>query len=170
MFHPVNGRTGFDALPPPEFPPGVEKPSLEKLKAMLQRENDLRLSPEVQARFADASFDAISIAADVQEQVAIEFGYGESPEMIKLGLDIIRSAPLLYPDEPSLRSIPHYVKYNRSRRGELDPVCPIPDARLAHLSGAPVTLFDCLESVSRCAVNFEESLPSTVVIACGSYT
>src|SRR5262245_18642731 len=106
-FHPVNGRSGFDSLPPPEFPTGVGKPSLDKVKAMLRRENDLRLSPEIQARFADSSFDAISIAADVQERVASEFGYCGSSQMCRLGLDIIRSAPALFPEDPEIRSIPH---------------------------------------------------------------
>jgi hypothetical protein len=198
MFHPVNGRYGFDSLPPPVFPEGQSKPPLETLKAMLKRENDLRLSPEVQAKFADPSFDAISIASEVQERVVCEYGYCGSKQQIKLGLDIIRSAPLLYPDEPELRTIPHYVKYNRSRRGELDAGDEIPNSYLAHLSGAPVTLFDCLDSLaselkSRQQKNRvtdaandltrvnepnthqtdsieNKDAEDTVVIACGSYT
>jgi len=170
MFHPVNGRSGFDSLPPPIFPPGVCKPPLEKLKAMLKRENDLRLSPEIQAKFSDPSFDAISIAANVQERVVCEFDY-RGPDMIKLGLEIIRSAPLLYPEDPEVRNIPHYIKYNRSRRGELEYGDVIPNAQLSYLSGAPVTLFDCLDSLN--CKNNEHTLEkerNTVVIACGSYT
>jgi len=143
---------------------------------MLKREDELRLSTEVQSRFADPSFDAIRIAAEVQEQVVTEFGYGESAEMHKLGLDIIRSAPSLYPDDPVIRKIPHYLKYNRSRRGELEPGDVIPDAYLAQLSGAPVTLFDCLSSLSCSSmnrvvdINIKQASTNTVVIACGSYT
>lgn len=177
MFHPVNGRNGFDALPPPEFPPGTEKPSLETIKAMLKREDELRLSPTVQARFADPSFDAILIAADVQEQVVTEFGFGASKETLQLGIECIRAAPALYPDNPEIRRIPHYLRYNRSRRGELEPGDTIPNAYLAQLSGAPVHLFKCLDSLT----NRPESsplppqpslqrTPRTAVIACGSYT
>lgn len=187
MFHPVNGRTGFDSLPPPKFPPGMSKPSVEKLKEMLKRENDLRLSTEVQSKFADPSFDAISIAADVQERVVCEFGYCGTSEMTKLGLEIIRSAPLLYPEDQDLRNIPHYVKYNRSRRGEMEPGDSIPDAFLANLSSSPITLFECLDSVCSSKKNNktedtnnagtvavammkQQKTKDIVLIACGSYT
>ena len=180
MFHPVNGRVGFDALPPPEFPPGYEKPPLETITAMLKREDDLRLSPTVQARFADPSFDAILIAADVQEQVAKEFGFGDSEPMLRLGVDIIRAAPALYPENQEIRRIPHYLRYNRSRRGELEAGDLIPNAYLAQLSGAPVHLFRCLDTLTdnNNNTNHKETAPAypiqraprTVVIACGSYT
>jgi hypothetical protein len=172
MFHPVNGRCGFDALPPPEFPPGQTKPPLETIKAMLKREDELRLSAPVQARFADPAFDAIRIAEQVQEQVVSEFfGLDAPPEIRQLGLDIIRAAPALYPENPEIRRIPHYLKYNRSRRGELEAGDLIPDAYLARLSGAPVTLFETLSSLT-CGSKLDNSneAPSTVVIACGSYT
>jgi len=122
MFHAVNGRKGFDAVSAPEIPQGICKPSVEVIKAMLTREDQLRLSPQVQARFADSNFDAITIAEDVQKQVAKEFGWGldGNEDMTKLGIDIIRGAPALYPDHPEIRKIPHYLKYNRSRMGDLD--------------------------------------------------
>lgn len=116
---------------------------------MLAREDYLRLSAPVQARFADPSFDAILIAEQVQKQVVEEFyGTDASEDVKRLGLEIMRSAPTLYPDYPEIRRIPHYLKYNRSRKGELDAGSLIPDAYLAHLTGAPTTLFECLRSIT----------------------
>eukprot|EP01087_Luapelamoeba_hula_P010647 TRINITY_DN2825_c0_g1_i1.p1 TRINITY_DN2825_c0_g1~~TRINITY_DN2825_c0_g1_i1.p1 ORF type:complete len:388 (-),score=61.11 TRINITY_DN2825_c0_g1_i1:631-1794(-) len=180
MFHRVNGRVGFDALPAPELPAGFEKPPIETVKAMLKREDELRLSPAVQARFADPSFDAIVIAAQVQAQVATEFGF-VSPELHRLGIDIMQAAPALYPEHRAdICRIPHYRKYNRSRRGDLEPGDTVPDAYLAHLSGAPVRLFEYLNQLVPHQLQAEaqggsqrpvlDYRPRTAVITCGSYT
>jgi len=63
MFHPVNGRSGFDLLPPP--PNSDQKPPLETMIKMLRREEELRLSDSIQKRFADPSVDTIHVAAGV---------------------------------------------------------------------------------------------------------
>eukprot|EP01121_Diplochlamys_sp_Union-15-3_P021666 TRINITY_DN8891_c0_g1_i2.p1 TRINITY_DN8891_c0_g1~~TRINITY_DN8891_c0_g1_i2.p1 ORF type:complete len:366 (+),score=40.92 TRINITY_DN8891_c0_g1_i2:98-1195(+) len=134
MFHPVNGRVGFDLLPVPQNI--TEKPSVEVMKQILKREDELRLSAEVQALFSDPGNDTVHVAAIVQERVAKEFGFQNVEEAVS----IIRSVPALYPDHPELHRIPHYQKYNRSKRGSLNVGDTIPDVPLSFLDGAPISL------------------------------
>jgi len=156
MFHPVNGRRGFDALPPPTHIKDI--PPIELMTAILKREDQLRLSPEVQGKFADPSFDTIHVAAEVQEQVAREFGFPD----IAVAVEMIRAAPALYPNNPEIRKIPHYLKFNRSCQGALQCGDTVPDAYLAKLTGAPVGLYEFIESL--------ENKSKPLVVNAGSYS
>ena len=107
----------------------------DSLRAMLIRENELRLSPEIQAIYKDRNEnpmkgDWISYTYKLQEDLVKEFGYGESPEEIKWALFQLRTATQVHPD---LSEIPLYVKYNRAKRGNLkvgDSPPPIPTFRM----------------------------------------
>eukprot|EP01088_Endostelium_zonatum_P015632 TRINITY_DN3934_c0_g1_i1.p1 TRINITY_DN3934_c0_g1~~TRINITY_DN3934_c0_g1_i1.p1 ORF type:complete len:450 (+),score=88.38 TRINITY_DN3934_c0_g1_i1:163-1512(+) len=162
MFARVNGRSGFDDLPAPELPAHIPVPSLETIKQMLRREDELRLSPATQAKFSDSNLDAILIAEDVQREVAKEFGYKDSEEDITAGVEIIRAAPALYPQNPEIKKIPHYLKYNRSKVGNLQAGDIVPNVPLSLLSARPTTLYSKLDAFG------SESRP--VVIVCGSYS
>ena len=182
MFHKCNGRNGFDALGAPELPAGYKIPPIETVKQMLVREDQLRLSPAIQARFADSNLDAILIAEDVQIQVAKEFGFNRDPQNVQLGVDLIRSAPALYPDHPEIKRIPHYLKYNRSKMGTLEVGDIIPDVPLHSLSTKPITLYsklrqlhhslptDSLSVINNTNINNNKNYVKPVVIACGSYS
>ena len=50
-----------------------------------------------------------------QESIVTSRGYPPS------SADVLRTAHLWYPDEPLFRSIPIHVRYNRARRGSLEP-------------------------------------------------
>lgn len=86
--------------------------SFDKLKEMLKRENDLRLSSEVQALYRDRGYDSyVDITTSVQEQVSVEFGFDR-----KMGIFLLRSAESLYTDPTQLeeiRDISLYRKFNR---------------------------------------------------------
>jgi len=155
-FHPVNGRRGFDLLPPPENV--ANKPPVEVMEQMLKREDELRLSKEVQELFSNPGFDTIHVAAQVQERVVKEFGFKNIEETVQM----IRSAPLLYPECPEIRRIPHYIKFNRSQQGSLQCADTIPDARLSYLDGSPVSLHSYMSKL------FDNKKP--LVINAGSYT
>jgi len=156
MFHPVNGRCGFDLVKPSKELID-SKPPLDKMVAMLKREEELRLSDAVQAKFSNPDNDAIHVAAHVQEQVIEEFGYKD-----KKAVDYIRCAPGLYPKNELITRIPHYQKFNRARQGDLTPGKPAPQAKLAYLNGTNVMLHDYM------ATHFSNGKP-TVIIS-GSYT
>jgi hypothetical protein len=124
MFAHVNGRNGFNLLEQPKTKLSLDREIVTK---MLQRDNDLRLSSEVQARFGDSRTDAIAVAIQVQEQVLSEFGFHAEDDR-KDALAIMRAAPAIYGKE--MCRIPHYMKFNRARDGELLPGTMVPDANM----------------------------------------
>jgi hypothetical protein len=50
-------------------------------------------------------------------------------------VEIIRSAQYLYPEDEDMKTIPHYVKYNRSKPGELAVGSPAPSCSVVELNG-----------------------------------
>ena len=91
---------------------------------MLQRENELRLSAEVQQRFEKAersgSTDWIEVASDIQKEVLKEFNVSES------ALHAYRCAA-------NEHKISLYVKHNRARQGDLSVGMPAPDISMVSL-------------------------------------
>jgi hypothetical protein len=92
---------------------------------MLKRENELRLSQDVQKRFEEAErsgskTDWIEVASQVQLEVLREFNVAES------SLQAYRCAA-------NKHGISLYVKYNRAREGSLKVGAPAPDVSLISL-------------------------------------
>jgi hypothetical protein len=140
MLAPANGRADFDTVEPTEgLKRTVTKPAGIRVtkflvKAMLKYENQLRLAPEAQEAYAtDGSVD---ITDNIQRRVAREFGFEDE----NLGAEILRTAERLFPDEPDIKSISHYRKYNRAVQGDLFEGGPAPDVQVASLSGEPMSL------------------------------
>jgi len=129
---------------------------VETMIKMLRREEELRLSEEVQKQFSDPATDTIHVAANVQLQVVREFGFNE--DMVEM----IRAAPALYPTCPEVRRIPHYQKFNRAREGALILDSVAPTCRIALPNGTESTLYDYFQS--HCDSN------KPILIAAGSYT
>lgn len=109
---------------------------VDVLKAMVLTENQLRLSNAWQERFAAAEKcpgSSWTEAADaLQHHVAKEHGLGEE------GVLALRSARSLHPEEPFFQEVPLYVKYNRSRNGELGPGAAVPHLEVLNLQCKPV--------------------------------
>lgn len=79
---------------------------------MLRRENELRLSEDVQKRFEDAersgsTTDWIEVASEVQKEILREFNVSEN------ALHAYRCAA-------NKHGVSLYVKYNRARKGDLE--------------------------------------------------
>jgi len=105
------------------------------VSAMLQREDDLRLSVLVQSAYAASrSHDEfIRVTEAVQNQVAREFGFEEATA-IDAAIEAMRGCEALWPEHArKFRSISHYRKYNRARHGELSRGDAVPDVRLGSL-------------------------------------
>lgn len=87
---------------------------------MLNRENELRLSPVTQRAYGDAELrndiSWMQVTEELQKSVIRDFGIAD----IEYGLTNLRLAHLLYPDEHDFKQIPLYVKYNRCRQGNLN--------------------------------------------------
>jgi len=140
MFIPQNGRSDFgDAEPTEGVKHAVGKPAGIRVtkflvKAMLKYEDKLRLAPEAQEAYAtDGSVD---ITENIQRRVAREFGFDDET----LGAEILRTAERLFPDDPEIKNISHYRKYNRAVQGDLVEGGPAPDVQVTSLTGEPLSL------------------------------
>lgn len=79
---------------------------------MLRRDDKLRLSDEVQARYAleaDSWDWKWTVTDEVQFQVCSEFGFGDC---IAEGLDLMRSSRALFPGDEEVRQAAHYLRHN----------------------------------------------------------
>jgi hypothetical protein len=164
MLLPSSGRLGFDLLPPP---PMAECPSKEQMKWMLQRENELRLSSEIQEKLewavegiSQESVNAILEA--VQKQVVSEAGYSQSEE--QHGIQLLRSAQAIFPEDKEIHDIPMYVKYNRAAQGSVCVGDEIPSTQVASISGGRCLPFT--EMITHLA--FPLSQPIVVFTGSGS--
>jgi len=159
MFHAVNGRQGFDALPKPLL--SIPIPTFEVVLKMLQREDELRLSAKYQDLFADPGHNAIHIAALAQKQVAEEFGYsGDQMDQI---VDVLRAAISFFPEKQTeICRVPHYLKFNRSKKGTFDIGSSIIDVPLVTICGRDTTLFKYLNEI--------RNKERPILIASGSYS
>lgn len=97
----------------------------DKLKKMLQRETELRLSDVVQEQYRIAGYDSyVTITTIVQRQVAMEFGFGDDIRGLQLGIQVLRCAEdLVCGDEGRRREVKElsfYRKFNRSVDGDLE--------------------------------------------------
>lgn len=149
MFHPSNGRYNF--LPCTPAVPFEEMPDRETLVQILKRDNELRLSQKVQEEYWITDYPS-GVTLAVQTRAVEEHGYSDPW--------IIPSALSYYKDDAEIMSIPHYVKYNRSRQGKLSCGDVIPDLPLTTTQGCTTSLRALMEP--------HASLP--VVLVAGSYT
>lgn len=109
---------------------------------MLRREEELRLCSEVQRTFGkigEAHEDFNAFVTLLQEHVSLEFKVDP-----KVGVELIRSAVSLFPDDEELKSIPHYVRHNRCKAGDLKVGDVPPNVDVADLEGKPQKLSDLL--------------------------
>lgn len=137
---------------------------------MLRRENEIRLSPHTIQEFERLSVqrggDGWLIEAQrLQIQVVAEFGFygggntgrkiGPSGTM-QQGLDLIRCAVSLFPNEPSIIAAANYLRFNRLTKGALKMGDLAPDCTLYAMNEAitPTTL----HTVLRCGVQCVQSV------------
>ena len=95
---------------------------------MLARENELRLSSEVQRRFEEAeksgATDWIEVASELQKQVMMEFNVTPSERALRA-----------YRCAANRHEISLYVKYNRARQGDLAVGSEAPNVPLVSIDG-----------------------------------
>lgn len=79
---------------------------------MLRRDDELRLSRQVQDRYRQCGEDAsgrIRITEDVQRQVVREHGFARN---VREGLELLRSAKALWPNDTEILDAAHYLRHN----------------------------------------------------------
>ena len=172
MLHPLNGRVDF-ALHAGEL---VKKDAAYSIRltpalvmAMLRRENELRLSEDVQASYGASGCLAtfVSITERVQRQVVGEFGF-EGEEAVSAALDGIRGCEALWPERAAeFRELSHYRKFNRARGGELRALDRVPDVPLGSLAA---TGEETDTSLAAELTRSADEPPRPTLIVAGSYS
>lgn len=136
------GRQRFDCVPQPQPQPQPPPPPVksaseltpDQIKAILRRENELRLAPETQAEFRAAAaakgpYGWPDVVEGLQRTVCREFGLSES-----VGFAAMRNADALLPGDDEVKQISLYRKYNRCKNGDLQEGDPPPDAPLIRVT------------------------------------
>lgn len=157
-----------DAVGAAPHAPAALHDDLRVLKLALQREEQFRFSEVWQARFAAAEgrldMDWLDVVAVLQEQVVREVlscgptclsvssstSCGKPPpseEDMRIALIALRTSATRYPDDPELKQISVYRRYNIARHGSLRAHDALPDCRLVDASGTesggtPVSLHE----------------------------
>jgi hypothetical protein len=126
----------------PRRPPVVDRPVASardltpaEIKEVLRRENEARLSPETQARFAavgEVGDGWLEVVEALQREVAVACGLTE-----RVGVAAMRNAErLLDPiHHAEIREISLYRKYNRCKDGDLHAGDAAPNVLVAGLGG-----------------------------------
>lgn len=121
-------------------------------------EDELRLSDDVQARYAmePESWDwKWKVTDEVQRMVCNEFGFANC---MAEGLDLLRSSTALFSEDEDIKQAAHYLRNNIHSKCSLPVGCVVPDVALYTLAGQEARLHDVVKKRQ-----------STVVIA-GSHT
>ena len=103
---------------------------------MLQREEEIRFSPEYIDKCTEVAYELngwLRISAEVQKQVATEFGYISEIEN-DIAINQMRRAQYIYPDEPLFKTIPVYVRNNLATKGKFSTNDIVPDIILHKLN------------------------------------
>lgn len=133
---------------------------------MLKRDNELRLSAEVQQRYAACGDDGEAkerVTARVQRQVAVEAGFvGRSAYE---GVEVLQGALSLFPGDAELTEACFYLKHN------IHKPCPIPTRATIPLQ---LPLYELLPTacprLATCRLADLASRAPLTVIAAGSAT
>lgn len=131
----------------------------ELLLQMLRREEEVRLSDETQSRYAERpdDFDWKSrITVKLQQQVCREFGFTHD---LDEGLDLLRSAPALFPGDEEVKQSAHWLRHN------IVAACPLHTGNLV----PNIPLFRTDGSSTSVHTLVQQSKMPTVMIA-GSHT
>lgn len=103
----------------------------ELLLRMLRREDELRLCDATQRRYAARAEDGAwkeKVTVDVQRRVCAEFGFEGAG--VSEGLDLLRSATALFPDDEELLRSAHWLRHNICAPCPLDVGAIVPDVPL----------------------------------------
>jgi len=129
---------------------------------MQPRENELRLSDEIRLQLRDPAVRAepagwLAVMEVLQRRVCREFGLSE-----EVGLEAMRCADSLLPNDPEVKEISLYRKYNRCVDGPVVPGDAMPCAALHPLGDLHCTV-PLHELLDQCQTD-------RLVLVAGSYS
>lgn len=129
--------------------------SKDVLQTLLEKEEKMRLSPEVQAKFLRAEEDPelpdwMEIVLKLQEGIIRDFLMEDlgidrpSERLVAYGLSMVRQGSTLYPE---LKAISMQKRHNRAKPCDVSPGQAVVDVLLMRLSGTTTTLKDLTSSL-----------------------
>jgi len=123
---------------------GMNKETLRPLLIqVLKREDELRLHQKVQGCYQQIGDDETALSRFTEQlQVHVCREFNLDP---KVGIELIRSAISLYPQDEEIRNIPHYVRHNRCVEGVLHDGDIPPNCRVAQLDGTECSLLNLID-------------------------
>lgn len=117
----------------------------DKLKEMIKRENELRVSDEYQEMYRrEAELPGhvwMDVSDVIQKRVLREFGYDEKSEQ-EDNLKLLRNASLIHPDDAEFLTLPLYKRFNRCRDGDMKVGDAVNDCLLEDLEGNKIRLLN----------------------------
>lgn len=123
---------------------GLTKEELRPiLIQLLQREDEVRLAAATQHIYrsiGDSETQLPRFTEELQIQVCQELHVDP-----KIGVQLIRSAVALYPEDEEIKGIPHYVRFNRCKEGVLCIGDTIPDCSVVQLDGSRCNLLSLID-------------------------
>jgi len=140
MYHSTSGKKGFRAYQQPWEPPFLVIPKTQ-MKLILQREEELRASLEIQNQYTESDDLAHlrDVTIELQKRALRENGIKE--EHLQQALNILHSARFTYQHDPEMNNITIYQRKDRSREGNVQMGLPIfDDIVVYNLEGKPVVL------------------------------
>lgn len=148
--------------------------SRDVLRRMLERENELRLSDEVQAMYAaverdESEHDWIEVTENLQRELLREFSIP-----LELEVEALRTLRKAAREDPELCEIPLYSvkRFQRARRGDLQAQDAVVDCSMMRLDGATTTLLSELMAHGAAGSSQQGEVCGgmPLLIAAGSYS
>jgi hypothetical protein len=161
MYHSTSGKIGYDA-----YTEIIDKRYItaDKMKLILQREDQLRMSPEYHAMISER--DDLGwikhVTEQLQQNVLIEFGYDPVQFM-----PYLHSARARFANNEDMNKLTVYQRMDRSTRGNLVKGATLPNVKLCTLYDEgcceEVYLYDYIQTIQK-----ESGRP--MLISAGSIT
>ena len=145
MMYPTSARVGFKMYKDETL--GGKKIERNLLGEMYKRENEIRLSKEMQEEMERKMTSGemsgyVELVEEIQRRVVKEFGFGGSEE----DLSLFRQGLSMYPEDSELQQIPYYSRFNRANDGDLKEGDSVRDVQLVDTEGTKSTLFSFYNS------------------------
>lgn len=144
MAHSTSARRGFEdrhILPNDSNKMPNQSINFDTVKAMLIRENELRLSDKFANKYQAEAMNGLEgycfVSEQIQLEVTKEFGTG------LYGLEVLQTAEQLFPDrKEEIKELSLYRKFNRMVDGNLAVGATAPGVSVVDVSGQLTQLFE----------------------------
>jgi len=121
MYHSTSGKYGFQ----PHWKPSFLTIPKWQLKKIMMREEELRMSEEIQQKYTDSdNLEHLrNVTINLQRRALLENGIIE--DQMEEALNVLHNARFMYQHDPDMNNITIYQRKDRSREGNVEMGLPI---------------------------------------------